>query len=119
HGGRAARAQHRRQRLRPTLRYLPGRQLALAVVVSELIPFGVLIALGALLCRLRAFGPDVDASIRVLNRYALYVAFPALIVASIARLGPDTHGFDGTSIGLILGTLAITSTLAVVVARAF
>ena len=64
-------------------------------VITATFPLFGVIALGALAGAVRLF-PKPDAAIGILNRFTLYIAFPLLIVGSLADSGfdlPDSSAF--------------------------
>jgi predicted permease len=75
------------------------------------VPLFAIIALGALCGHLRLF-PNPRAAIEVLNRFALYVAFPLLVISSLSNTEVPMAGGAGFFVAM---ALAAAAQLAIVV----
>ena len=61
------------------------------IAVKTVSPLFVVIGIGTLFSRTRICTPQW---IDILNKYALYIGFPALVIASLLSLEPGEHSFD-------------------------
>lgn len=80
--------------------------IGIAVAIAALL---MPVAIGVIAARLRTFG-DPDAAIEVMNRVALEVAFPALVIASL--IDPRASIVHG-AVFLVLVPLALAISLAI------
>lgn len=73
------------------------------IAVETVLPLFLVIAIGFIFSRTKAFTPQW---IDVLNKYALYVGFPALVVASLMSLEPKVELFTQLILHTTVYTLA-------------
>ena len=83
-------------------------------MLARVVPLFAIIALGSLCAGLRVF-PDIKAAIGVLNRFALYVGFPLLVVSGLIAddlVLPEGPGFYTVHVVsaaiMVIGMIALT-----------